>query len=1285
MALTKEQEQLWEKYRYVLFTENDFLSFYHQALQVSSEHVGLHFQKLIQTYLKSHLNVSVMMNYLGELNIDYGLSSKELRVKLHSFYQWLEWLDYSLTIDDAATLIEYPLFQTLFSKILGKAKTITEKEFQSLVSDSVQLETICRVYFDFHDIEIVSSLQSKELSKSTGHKLLTREEEVELAKRIEKGDMEAQNIFIQANERLVFSIARRYMGKGLEFEDLCQEGQIGLIKALQKFDYRKGCKFSTYATWWIHQAVSRAIMDLARTIRVPVHRAAEFGHIDKIRNQLIMELNREPKLSELAERLDMDVYSLEELLKQNPSVVSLESKVGDEENTELKDFLVDAKSEFEDDAIKKQLASEVLSVGKEILNERQYIVLMLRFGLYDQRPRTLEEVGKILGVTRERVRQIEAKALRILRRRFRRSEVARKYKVPTESVSKAPNYPTFDVHSIHPLLTVSTLVEFLYLFPNLERVHYCNFVGIDLSQKKIIPNKVLPLNIKQKKERDMIENDLKTLALEYFNYLGKKQCTEEQMVPHLLKFITRRSLRFRYPKFSLKQIMDTVNLLSFKRRDAIFKIHGNDLCSYLVSNDNKPTSLLYLAYQDIDDILNGRKVFKTKERQNKLLSLMKKYPNITRKQWILYVNNLPKKQREAILFLHGEMLNENRSIPVEEYAKYYANYQNGIQSLEKYALGIKTALTPKEQLMKVLAVDDFPLIEEAILMLEMNEREFLWLIYGKNFEKIPVIFDAQKYEKVLTKLKDVLVSLKSKKNNDFFQLLEKYPDVLEQQWIMYVKSLPEQQRKVTFLIHGENLNEHNAIPKDDYSKHYANYQRAIRNLERFANESKKFVSQKEKFLRILGIDDIQIVEKILSQLESYERNIVYSVHGEDFEDYQEIADFSEYYRVIEKIKGMLPRKRRKKESLLSLLMKKYPSVTKEQWIGFIENLPEAQREAVYIFHDLDLLEKHYIPRDVPSNIYTNYSNAIRNLEKISQPGFLKIGKKAKSIIDIYGKERIRSVYSYLNKEELSVFLYRHGASLDEFNDFPKHIDHLGTLYNQTILKMQNLLELYNDLLQSFLNSTDLDSLEEAKHFISLLSLEEQTIIYQRRGDRLNTLKPFVDGGKEEYNRAVMHLRQLKAQEKEKIEILQRKQEELSKRENLRMQKRMLLDAKLQKYQEDFYQEFSLLYGSFIDETELLQIINQAILSYSTSDKLPIEVSSRFRIETAILEILMAQYQMEPNYECFHAMEEILSVKLKEKYPFVQRGIKSDEIQKVFQKYIDQQVAFDSLRRMRIQS
>ena len=292
-------------------------------------------------------------------------------------------------------------------RISGDADDDVDMDIDVIISDEdeVDVENIDLSVPEGVSIEDPVRMYLKEIGKVP---LLSAEREIELAKRMEEGDEDAKKELAEANLRLVVSIAKRYVGRGMLFLDLIQEGNLGLIKAVEKFDYHKGYKFSTYATWWIRQAITRAIADQARTIRIPVHMVETINKLIRVSRQLLQELGREPLPEEIAKELDMPVERVREILKISQEPVSLETPIGEEEDSHLGDFI-------QDDNVPVPAEAAAQTLVLDTLTEREQKVLRLRFGMNDGRARTLEEVGREFDVTRERIRQIEAKALRKLR------------------------------------------------------------------------------------------------------------------------------------------------------------------------------------------------------------------------------------------------------------------------------------------------------------------------------------------------------------------------------------------------------------------------------------------------------------------------------------------------------------------------------------------------------------------------------------------------------------------------------------------------------------------------------------------------------------------------------------------------------------------------------------------------------------------------------------------------------------------------------------------------------
>ena len=331
---------------------------------------------------KGQLSTKEILDALGELDFDPE--------QIEKFYDTLETQGVEI-VEDFDDI-------TIDDEELAKAEGLDNLD-PSVGADGVSIDDPVKVYL-------------KEIGRVP---LLTPDEEVDLAVRITNGDEAAKKRLSEANLRLVVSIAKRYLGRGMQFLDLIQEGNLGLIKAVEKFDYTKGFKFSTYATWWIRQAITRAIADQARTIRIPVHMEETINKVKKVSSQLLHANGREPSAEEIAEELDMPVDKVREIMRVAQEPVSLETPIGEEEDSHLGDFIPDDDAPAPADAASHTLLKETLGSVLDSLTPREEKVLRLRFGLEDGRSRTLEEVGKEFNVTRERIRQIEAKALRKLR------------------------------------------------------------------------------------------------------------------------------------------------------------------------------------------------------------------------------------------------------------------------------------------------------------------------------------------------------------------------------------------------------------------------------------------------------------------------------------------------------------------------------------------------------------------------------------------------------------------------------------------------------------------------------------------------------------------------------------------------------------------------------------------------------------------------------------------------------------------------------------------------------
>lgn len=524
MAKENSFEILKKKYEYLLIKEEKLEEFYKEALKNNSKNIAEDFHKSILKYLRKNMTVATLKSYVNMLEIDLQAKTTNIQIKLNSFYKFLEIVGYTLTPDDALELIQIPVFKTLFEKKFSSKKAISYDDVDQFVLENENLEILCSVYLDENKIELVDTETTK-TSSVTSHKLLSRVEEVELFKKAELGDVSAKNRIIEANYRLLCKIASKYVGRGLEFEDLAQEGNIGLMTAVEKFDYKKGYAFSTYAAWWIRQAITRGLYNQSRSIRIPVHAFERINKIHLATNKLSAALGREPTFEEIAEYVNMKVSEVKFLLESEHKSISLQTTLEADEETELGDFIKDEKVNVADEAIKSHEQDLLLRYAKEILTEREYQVVDLRFGISDNQEKTLQEVGKFLGVTRERVRQIEVRALKKLERNQKVKSLQNdkpSYMPVQQTPVKTLQFETFDIHTIHENITFPVFSKLLLMFPEREKKLYTKFHSIDLRRNVIFETKVQQHPANLLRYIKLIEQDLREMY-EYFEKLTRKR------------------------------------------------------------------------------------------------------------------------------------------------------------------------------------------------------------------------------------------------------------------------------------------------------------------------------------------------------------------------------------------------------------------------------------------------------------------------------------------------------------------------------------------------------------------------------------------------------------------------------------------------------------------------------------------------------------------------------------------------------------------------------------------
>ncbi len=880
MRFSREELEIKNKYSFMNIPDSVFLTMINKAKK--SNHFQKALEKELHHYVKENMNLEYMFQYIKSLSISLTSEVEDLIKQIMPFFSFLDSISYELNIDECIVLFEQPLFEKIFSNYKNeedfqelKEMVSTSKNFQEFINNYQSMHDLMEEESDeeFKENEVVMGNAEGMYLHEIGQKpLLTKEQEQEYFKMLEQGNTEIRKQIIESNLRLVVSVARHYVGFGLSLLDLIQEGNIGLMTAVDYFDYKRGYKFSTYATWWIRQAITRALANTGTLVRIPVHVHESIHKIERLTKKLKVELGRTPTTEEIASAMGMTKDQVESRLNDSQIVnqISLETPIGDDGESVLLDFLPDDTFEQpEEYSINNMLKSDIQKV-LETLTEKERNIICLRFGLLDGKTHTLEEIGNYYHVTRERIRQIEAKALRKLRHPYRSKQI-KDYLDEATKDSK--------VHSTTRIQNTP---------PTRERI-VVNYV------KKSKPAPVV--------EKRVIESKMESK-------------TQSNKLIELMK---------RHPEIALKEWQEKIKLLPPKQRKTIYLVNGESLHennAFPKDNYSATYQNYFLAIQNLCKMFALKNELEKKPRNvsskgsNKLIELMKKHPEITIEEWHARINTLPDKQKDVIYLVNGKTLLENNSIPKDTYKATYQNYFLAIQNLNKF----KNKKAYQSKLTKLMS--DHPEItmdewQARIKRLTKKQRDAIYFVNGTTLLENNLI-PKEKYKEfhnnfylAIHNLNKMFLVEKPKTpsinvSNRLMELMKEHPEITIEEWLARIKTLTEKQREAIYFVNGKTLLENNSIPTDNYNIIYMNYKHAVKNL---------------------------------SYLKS-------SYH---------------YQNKLEKLMG------------------EHPEITMDEWQVKIRQLPEKQKEAIYLLNGTTLLENNGVSKVRNNTIYQNYYNAIKTL------------------------------------------------------------------------------------------------------------------------------------------------------------------------------------------------------------------------------------------------------------------------------------------------------------------
>lgn len=1332
-------------YNYVGLTEQQFNDLYNEAIK--SEKPKEVFHKLILDYLRKNADIDIVKRYLHKIvQINLEVDVKIIEKKLNTFYKFLDSIYYILTPSDAKELIKEPFFKVLFDKKFLNKNKITQGTLEGFIADNDNLEVLCNEYLNENKIKVVDG-QSEAGKMILSKSLLSREEEIELAKKIQTGDINARNKMIEKNQGLVRHIALKFQNRGLEYDDLVQEGNIGLMRAIELFDYNKGYSFSTFAIWWIRQAVYRALENKSSTIRVPTYLYRKVVQIDYAINELNKSLNRTPTLEEIAAEVVMSVEELKKILENKQSIISIYTKIGDDEDSELIYYLKDHNANVENEAIENNSYEFLLALIKEILSEKEFNIICKRLGLIDGKEYTLEEISKDYNVTRERIRQIETRALNKLKgnrniQKLDNDEVFVPIKITQKKKEESveiSSVSVFDIKEINSEITNEEFYNLLNLLPKKDIEYYTKYRNINIKNKIIYP----------KKEQDypknfiiymsVIERDLNDMYLYYKKLTKERYINREEALGKVKNRMIHHSIRFRYPKYSQAELVKYVSKLPEKLKETIYLRYGKNLIDYnkfpidkLHSYDQR----LYLALKKLEQIIHND----TLGVDNK--SLLAKFPDLTFEELNGYIQKMSLKLQNVIYIRYGEKLDKYNSFPNDK--SYQCYYQLHKRAIDKLSTIINGTDKNKERAKSIINTYTLKDLLYALPKLSESDRNVIYLRHGNelnsvlDWPKAPVDkhnnYYIQKYYNCFKKIDKILKQKEINRNNTY--LIKKLGDYTYEEIISAVSQLNKDDQDIIYLKHGKTLDEFNPYPVynkiDNYKKLY---DEAIYNLKKIL----KFIKYPEEYEKTQKIieenkkDKVKnykkrksIINKIshddllwsIQYLTENQKNILILRHGSNFEEFlpwpkvpqgksnnyynvnyfyacKKVTELIEHKEEIESPKTVIKKNRHRKSHLT--LIEKYG---REELLKFMELLTENQKNILYVRHgeNLDqIIPWPEVPEGKSINYYcSGYGYIEKKIDKIVNGKTKEKIKKTqnkkhkKTIIDEIEHTKLVELVEQLSGIQKEIIYLRHGVNLDQVLPWPevsesKNLNYYNNTYYYAIKRINTLLSMNTSKTSEtiILNGKDASDNKIINRGSNLCSIIEKFGVILKKYENDSSLEINLEEFKDIYNSMLRVINDESYQKEKKtdenIQYTKKNAKKTEKLDKISENQQVLIDKKteleklkLNNFVTSLYREYSQKYGEFLIEEKLYNIIKNAISSYSYEEGISIDISVKFKIESAIIIELSNLYKKNPDsnesLEILLLLEEIYGKKLKERYGSISEEIISKAIEETFTEY-----------------